>query len=151
MTPLNLCLIVLLAQNTTGAGGITGVVRNDEGVAVENVRVCALPSPRCATTDAHGHFQIADLRAATYRLVVLSSDGAPIVADEVVVRAGLEVMVDIGLPKTSLEQTVTVTAPAVTAPPEVKTSGFLVRPLEILKSASALQASLDTCRRCRAS
>ncbi len=139
LNPLNLCLIVLLAQNTTGAGGITGVVRNAEGVAVENVRVCALPSPRCATTDARGHFQIGGLRAATYRLEVLSSDGAPIVADEVTVRAGLEVTVDIALPKTSLEQTVTVTAPAVTAPPEVKTSGFLVQPLEILKSASALQ------------
>ena len=56
------------------------------------------------------------------------------------VRAGLDSTVEISLPRVEgLEQTVTVTAPAFRAPEEVKNSGFLVGPREILKSAAALQ------------
>ena len=47
---------------------------------------------------------------------------------------------EITLPKVeNFQQTVTVTAPAFQAPEEVKNSGFLVEPREILKSAAALQ------------
>ena len=125
-------------QNTTGAGAIAGVVRDADGQPAR-VRVCVADSSRCASTDGRGYFQIASVRAGTYQLEVLLPTGTPMLATEVTVRAGLEVSVDIDLPNTSLEQTVTVTAPAFAAPPEVKTSGFLVQPLEILKSAGALQ------------
>jgi hypothetical protein len=48
--------------------------------------------------------------------------------------------VDITLPAVeNFQQTITVTAPAFQAPEEVKNSGFLVEPREILKSAAALQ------------
>jgi hypothetical protein len=52
----------------------------------------------------------------------------------------VDVRVEVTLPPAaSLQQAVTVTAPAFTAPEEVKTSGFLVAPREVLKSAAALQ------------
>ena len=55
-------------------------------------------------------------------------------------RAGLDGNVEITLPAVeSFQQTITVTAPAFQAPAEVKNSGFLVEPREILKSAAALQ------------
>lgn len=51
-------------------------------------------------------------------------------------RAGLDGTVEVTLPKVEgLEQTITVTAPAFQAPEEVKNSGFLMQPREILKSA----------------
>jgi hypothetical protein len=138
LTLLQFVLLAALTQNTTGVGGITGTVWSADDAPLANVRVCAQPSSSCASTDVRGEFNIAGLRAATYRLEVLSPEGVQIAGDEVTVRAGVNVAVAISVPKTSIEQTVTVTAPAMTTP-EVTTSGFLVQPLEILKSASALQ------------
>jgi outer membrane receptor protein involved in Fe transport len=132
------------AQDTTGTGTITGAVRRAGGQVVEGVRVCALGSSSCATTDAKGAFRIEGLRAGTYQLelVPLASEAGdlPFVTDPVAVRAGLEGALDVTLPESStLQQTVTVTAPAFAVPEEVKSSAFLVSPIDILKSASALQ------------
>ena len=128
------------AQDTTGVGAINGVVISAAGEAANGVRVCALDTTACATSNAQGVFCLGDLRAGSYRLEVLPPEGLPITSDFLDVRAGLDSTVEISLPKLEgLEQTVTVTAPAFRAPDEVKNSGFLVGPREILKSASALQ------------
>ena len=132
------------AQDTTGTGAIAGVVRRAGGAVVEGVRVCALGSSSCATTDARGAFRIDRLRPGTYQLeLVPLTSGAgdlPFVTDPVAVRAGLAGALDVTLPESStLQQTVTVTAPAFAVPDEVKSSAFLVSPIDILKSASALQ------------
>ena len=80
------------------------------------------------------------MRAGSYRMEVIPPEGLPITSALVDVRAGLDSAVEISLPRVEgLEQTVTVTAPAFRAPEEVKNSGFLVGPREILKSAAALQ------------
>ncbi len=130
----------VVAQDTTGVGAISGVVVDAVGQPVAAVRVCALDTPSCATSDARGAFRIGELRAGTYRMEVLPPEGLPVTSDFVNVRAGLDGTVEITLPKIGgLEQTVTVTAPAFRSPEEVKNSGFLVGPREILKSASALQ------------
>ena len=128
------------AQDTTGAGAIAGTIRTADGRAADGVRVCTSDGISCATTGARGTFRIAGLRAGSYQLDVMPREGLPVTAGPVDVRAGLDAIVDFALPQQSaLEQTVTVTAPAFAAAEEVKNSGFLVRPLEILKSASALQ------------
>jgi hypothetical protein len=128
------------AQDTTGAGAISGVVVNAAGEPAGGVRVCALDTPACVTSDAQGAFRIDELRAGAYRLEVLPLEGLPFTSDPVDVRAGLDGAVEITLPKAeNFQQTVTVTAPAFQAPEEVKNSGFLVAPREILKSAAALQ------------
>ena len=128
------------AQDTTGAGAIAGTIRTADGRPADGVRVCSRDGASCATTGGRGTFRIAGLRAGTYHLDVVPREGLPVTAGPVDVRAGLDAIVDFALPQQSaLEQTVTVTAPAFAAAEEVKNSGFLVRPLEILKSASALQ------------
>ena len=128
------------AQDTTGVGAIRGVVVDAAGQPAEGVRVCALDTAACATSDARGVFRIGDLRAGTYRLEILPLAGLPFTSDQVDVRAGLDGTVAIALPAVEdFQQTVTVTAPAFQAPEAVKNSGFLVAPREILKSAAALQ------------
>ena len=128
------------AQDTTGVGAISGVVVNAAGQPAESVRVCALDTASCATSDARGAFRIGELRAGAYRLEVLPLEGLPFTSDPVDVRAGLDGTVEITLPTVeNFLQAITVTAPAFQAPAEVKNSGFLVEPREILKSAAALQ------------
>ena len=137
---LSLVSTSALAQDTTGVGAISGVVVNAAGQPAAGVRVCALDTASCATSDAQGAFRIGELRAGAYRLEILPLAGLPFTSDPVDVRAGLNGTVDITLPAVeSFRQTMTVTAPAFQAPEEVKNSGFLVEPREILKSAAALQ------------
>jgi hypothetical protein len=137
---LHLAATSVFAQDTTGVGAISGVVVDAAGQPAEGVRVCALDTASCATSDARGAFRIGELRASSYRLEILPLDGLPFTSDPVDVRAGLDGTVEITLPKAgNFQQTLTVTAPAFQAPEEVKNSGFLVEPREILKSAAALQ------------
>ena len=129
-----------LAQDTTGAGAIAGRVVNVARQPVGGVRVCALDTPQCVNTAADGTFRITGLRAGSYRLEVLPTEGLPFTSEPVEVRAGLDGTVEVDLPEVAqLQQTITVTAPAYTAPAEVKNSGYLVAPREVLKSAAALQ------------
>jgi len=128
------------AQDTTGVGAISGAVVNAAGQPAEGVRVCALDTASCATSDARGVFRIGELRAGGYRLEILPLEGLPFTSDVVDVRAGLDATVEITLPEAeNFQQTITVTAPAFQEPEAVKNSGFLVAPREILKSAAALQ------------
>jgi hypothetical protein len=128
------------AQDTSGVGAISGFVVDASGRPAEGVRVCALDTASCATSDAQGTFRIGDLRAGAYRLEILPLEGVPFASDPVAVRAGLDGTVEITLPTVeNFQQTVTVTAPACQAPEQVKNSGFLAEPREILKSAAALQ------------
>lgn len=132
--------VMTAAQDTAGVGTVAGIVRDSAGSAASGVRVCALDTPQCVTTDAFGAFRIGDLRPGQYRLEILPAAGLPFTTEPIDVRAGLDGRVDIALPPVDrLQQTVTVTAPAFTAPEEVKTSGFVVAPREVLKSAAALQ------------
>ena len=139
-TVLTLVSTSAVAQDTTGVGVISGVVVNAAGQPAAGVRVCALDTASCATSDTQGAFRIGELRAGAYRLEILPLAGLPFTSDPVDVRAGLNGNVDITLPAVeNFQQTITVTAPAFQAPEEVKNSGFLVEPREILKSAAALQ------------
>ena len=65
------------AQDTTGVGAIGGVVVNGVGQPAEGVRVCALDTSSCATSDARGVFRIGELRAGRYQLEILPLEGLP--------------------------------------------------------------------------
>jgi hypothetical protein len=137
---LSLVAVSAADQDTTGVGAMSGVVATADGQLAEGVRVCALDTAACATSDAEGAFRMNELRAGAYSLEILPLEGLPFISDPVDVRAGVEATVEITLPEPQdFQQTVTVTAPAFQAPGEVKSSGFLVAPRDILKSASALQ------------
>ena len=133
-------VVAAAAQDTAGVGAIAGIVRDAAGQPVGGVRICALDTPVCATSDAAGVFQMPDLRTGSYRLEVIPPTGLPFTSEPVAVRAGLDGSVEIVLPKVDgLEQMVTVTAPAFQAPVEIRNSGFLASPREVLKSAGAQQ------------
>ena len=87
------------AQDTTGAGAVSGVVVNPAGQPAAGVRVCALDTASCATSDGRGVFRIGELRAGAYRLEILPLEGLPFTSDPVDVRAGLGGTVEITLPK----------------------------------------------------
>jgi hypothetical protein len=142
LIPVMLALVVVpaSAQDTAGVGAIAGVVISAAGQPAEGVRVCALDTNSCATSDARGAFRISELRAGVYRLEILPLAGLPFTSDPVDVRAGLDGTVEITLPAAEdFQQSITVTALAFQPPEAVKNSGFLVEPREILKSAAALQ------------
>jgi len=137
---LSLAATSASAQDTTGVGTISGTVVNAAGRPEPGVRVCALDTASCTTSDERGAFRIGELRAAAYRLEILPVAALPFISDPVDVRAGLDGTVEISLPALDdFQETVTVTAPAFQVPDAVKNSGFLVRPRELLKSAAALQ------------
>ncbi len=139
-TVVTLVCTSAVAQDTTGVGAISGVVLDAAGRLAAGVRVCALDTASCATSDTQGAFRIGELRAGAYRLEIVPLEGLPFTSDPVDVRAGLDGTVEITLPRVAdVQQTITVTAPAFQVPEAVKNSGFLVPPREILKSAAALQ------------
>ncbi len=130
----------LWAQDTTGAGLISGTVLDGAGQPAPAIRVCVAGIDRCASTDAQGQFRLLDLRAATYKLEV-GPAGSPLVStDELEVRAGLESQITITLPKLdAVQQSITVTESVFLPPEEVKSSGFIVQGDEIYKAAGTLQ------------
>jgi hypothetical protein len=108
------------------------------------VKVCLVEPVRCATTSESGEFRINDLRTGTYRLLITASGQSgqtlTLTSEEIEVRAGLESRVEVALPKLdAIQQSITISSPSFITPEEVKSSGYLVQPDEILKSAGALQ------------
>lgn len=142
---LALLLAVLISggvygQDTTGVGSITGTVVGTDGRPAAGVKVCLVEPVRCAMTNELGQFRINDLRSGSYLLEVVVMGQTSLRSEEIEVRAGLESRVEVSLPKIdAIEQSVTVSIPSFIAPEEVKSSGYLVQPNEILKSAGALQ------------
>lgn len=128
------------AQDTAGVGAVVGDVLYGDGEPGLAVTVCLIGTTRCAITDERGHFRIGEVRPGDYRLEVTPPGQPRIESAVVTVRAGLDALVEVTLPRQAdLRQEVTVTASAFVAPDEVKTSGFIVQPAEIRNSAGALQ------------
>ncbi|MSO57236.1 MAG: DUF2867 domain-containing protein [Acidobacteria bacterium] len=129
----------LLAQDTAGVGTLRGRVTDSAGARASDVAVCVPATAQCTVSDADGSF-VLSVRPGTYPLEVAAPGRPLVVTENVQVRAGLEGIVDIVLPKLDrLQQTVTVTAPLFVQPEEVTTSSFLVAPRDIAGSAGALQ------------
>ncbi len=131
---------VVAAQDTAGVGTIRGTVSGADGLPVAAVAVCVPATGQCGVSGEDGAFTLADVRAGVYQLEIVAPGQPPIVSPDVQVRAGLEGVVDVSLPRIdAFENTITVTAPAFAAPAEVKSSSFLVTSEQIWKSAAALQ------------
>jgi len=127
------------AQDTTGVGAIAGRVLSD-GQAVAFATVCVAASTRCVVTDEQGSFRLGDIRAGDYRLEITAPGASALVSDVIDVHAGLTRQVDVALPRLeAVRESVTVTAAALEAPPEVKTSAFLIDATTVFRSAGALQ------------
>jgi hypothetical protein len=128
------------AQDTAGVGAVRGTVADAGGGASPNVAVCVTATGQCDVTGSDGRFAIAGVRAGVYQIEIIAPGRLPFSSQEVQVRAGLDVFVEIALPDvTTVEQTVTVTAPAFVVPEEIKNSGYLVSSSEIRDTAGSLQ------------
>jgi len=132
--PIFLLAMVAAAQDTSGVGTISGAVTGP------GVRVCLAGTPRCATSDEKGIFRVSEVRAGEYRLSVAAPGQPEILSSPILVRAGVDTAVEVELPGVAaVQQSITVSETAVTAPEEVKTSSFLVERYEIFKAAGAQQ------------
>lgn len=128
------------AQDTTGAGAIAGMVMTHDKHPGLAVTICLADTIRCVVSDDAGKFRIPDVRSGSYRLEITPPGEPRFTSDPVDVRAGLDTVLEVSLPQPStVQQTVTVTASAFAVAEEVKTSNFLIRPVQIRESAGALQ------------
>ena len=126
------------AQDTGGMAVLRGRVLDAQQVPQTNVAVCAPVASQCVVTDVAGAFTLM-LRPGTYTLELAAPGELLVVSSDIQVRAGLDNVVELTLQAETFEQTVLVTAPALVAPGEVKTSGFVIPAQEIAGSAGALQ------------
>lgn len=104
------------------------------------VTICLAETIRCVVSDDAGKFRIPDVRSGSYRLDITPPGEPRFTSDPVEVRAGLDTVLEVSLPQPSMvQQSVTVTASAFAVAEEVKTSNFLIRPVQIRESAGGLQ------------
>ncbi|MCX6599908.1 MAG: TonB-dependent receptor [Acidobacteria bacterium] len=137
--PFLLCPL-LLAQDTTGVGGLTGTVTSADGKPASQVKVCVVDSPRCVTSDDRGQFRFPDLRPGDYQLDITAPGQPSIRSSAVSVRAGLDGTVEVSLSAaTAVQQTLTVTESVFVAPEEIKSSSYVIQSEELFKSAGARQ------------
>ncbi|MBS1830806.1 MAG: TonB-dependent receptor [Acidobacteria bacterium] len=134
---LGLCLH---AQDTAGVGSLQGKVTDAAGAPQPGAEVCLKDTGRCAKADENAQFRLTEVRAGEYRIEVSLPGQPKVTSAAIVVHAGLEATVEVALPRIdAAQQSVTVTESAFVAPEEIKSSSFLVQPVEIFKSAGALQ------------
>ncbi len=127
------------AQDTAGMAVLRGRVVDVRQVPQQDAAVCAPAVSQCVVTDAAGAFALT-LRPGPYALEIAAPGRLLVVSSDMQVRAGLDNVVEIRLPEAQpFEQTVSVTAPALVAPEEVRTSGFVIAAQEVAGSAGALQ------------
>ncbi|MFN7921129.1 MAG: TonB-dependent receptor [Bryobacteraceae bacterium] len=132
----------LSAQDTTGAGSISGIVKDVDARPASGAEVCVTSPRRCSTANDAGSFRINDIRSGDYRLTITAPGQAPYTSSPVSVKAGLEASVEISLPKADpgiVSQSVTVSESVFLAPEEIKNSGYLIQRFEIFKAAGAQQ------------
>src|SRR5262249_10082193 len=115
------------AQDTTRVGALSGSIVDAAGAPARFVTVCVASTTPCVMADERGLFRLVNIRPGEYALEVTPPGETPLPVGRFEVRAGVDQRLAITLPaRDRFETTVTVTAPGVTAPDEVKTSVHLV-------------------------
>lgn len=131
MNQLSLLVVyasALLAQDTSGTGGLRGRVHGSPGI-----EVCIIDGP-CERTGPDGAFRFGSLRPGTYQLGIQQQRTA------VEVRSGLETEVEISLTELQTQrQTIEVTASELVAPEEVRSSVHLIEGSDVRSSAAGLK------------
>ena len=133
-------ILPLNAQDTTGTGSLGGQILLPGDVAVAGAKVCVVGGSRCAESGVTGEFLIPELRPGTVDLEITLAGRPALAQPGVEIRAGITNRLQIVIPALdALKQEVTVAESASVAPEEVKSSSFLIQPVEVYKSAGALQ------------
>jgi hypothetical protein len=128
------------AQDTTGVGSLSGSIVDAAGSPAGFSTVCVAATTQCVVADAAGAFRFVNLRPGEYPLEVRPPGDPTLPVGRFEVRAGVDQRIEIRLPaRDRFETMVTVTAPSVSAPDEVKTSVHLIGSQDIFRAAGALQ------------
>lgn len=128
------------AQDTTGVGGVRGVVTDAREVPARDVAICIEGTGQCTASDPDGRFVVEGVRVGTYRLEIIPPSQPRFLSEPLDVRAGRETVVEVTLPAVeALTSSITVTAPRFVVPQEIKTSGYVVSAEDVLTGAGALQ------------
>lgn len=105
-------LSVPLNAQTPGAGSVSGLTKDEQGAVIPGVTVTATSpdAPRVyrATTDAAGQYRFPDLPPGTYAITAELGGFATVVRPEIVVRAGLNVPLDLTMRVGGVNETVEV-------------------------------------------
>ncbi len=130
----------IAAQDTAGLGVVTGLIVDADGQPALAVTVCVVGTTRCTITGEDGRFRLGEIRPGL-QVLEITPPGLPRYEGAAVeVRAGLESVVQIALPRlTGVNEVVTVRASSFVAPEEVKNSAFVIEPSEIASGAGSLQ------------
>src|SRR5262245_34946767 len=114
---LALCLAAIAAAadaQTSVEGSSRGYVRDEQGAVLPGVTVTArgatAAQTQTAVTDAGGYYRLLNLTPATYTVTAELQGFSRFARDQVIVRAGLTISVDIQLKLGTLEETVEVKA-----------------------------------------
>jgi carboxypeptidase family protein len=143
----NLLLVALLGTlpahaQTTANGSIRGVVKDDHGAVIPQVAVSAtsptVPGVHVVTTDPAGRYRLGDLPPGDYTIVAEMAGFARFLQAPVVVRAGLNIDLDIVMRVGAIDETVEVRreAPLIEtqdAGQSVNVSGDLLRNIPLLE------------------
>lgn len=101
-------------SQTTADGALRGTVRDEQGGALPGVTVIAasptVAGSREATTDQEGGYRLTNLPPGEYTVTAELSGFARFVRPGVVVRAGLNIAIDVTMQVGTLQETIRVTA-----------------------------------------
>ena len=102
------------AHAQAGTGSLRGYVRDESGAILPGATVTAtsdaIMAPGSALSDGRGYYRIPNLPPGTYSITAELSGFAIHLQENIVLRAGSNFAVDIGLSISAVEETVTVTA-----------------------------------------
>ena len=120
MRSLPLFILLVITSTATGAsaqtteGSIRGIVRDEQGGSLPGVTVTATstaaPRPHTAVTDAEGVYRLLNLPPGDYTIAAEIQGFAKFLRPNVVVRAGLNLSVDIEMKIGTLNETIQVIA-----------------------------------------
>ncbi len=113
---LTACLVCpsIARSQTTAEGSIRGIVRDEQGAVLPGATVTAVsitaPAPAAAVTDGTGLYRLLTLVPGTYKVTAKLQGFSEVVREQVVVRAGLNVGLDLVMAVGNMNETVNITA-----------------------------------------
>lgn len=133
-----LCLPAAVRAQIDPAGSVRGVVRDEHGAVLRGATIVATgpeaPLPYESASDATGGYRLTDMQPGAYRITVTADGFATLMRDDIRVRAGLNVGLDLIMRVGGVGETVVVAGDA----PMLETRS----PTTALNFSGAFQRSL---------
>lgn len=106
------CAVAAVSAQSTVGGSVRGVVKDEQGAVLPGVRITATsvsaPETYTAVSDGEGYYRLTDLPPGDYKVSAALEGFATLVREPIVVRAGMNVGLDLALQVGVLSDTVEV-------------------------------------------